>query len=44
MNPVVLANRINAVVASKIGSTNGEMVHFDISSKLEDEVEFRAVD
>ena len=44
MNPVVLANCINAVVASKIGSTNGEMVHFDISSKLEDEVEFRAVD
>ena len=43
MNPVVLADRINAIVASKIGSTNGKMVHFDVSSKLEDEVEFRAV-
>lgn len=43
MNPVVLADRINAIVASKIGSTNGKMVHFDVSSKLEDEVKFRAV-
>jgi hypothetical protein len=44
VNPVVLADRVNTIVAPKIGSTNGEMVHFDISSELEDEVEFRAID
>lgn len=44
VNPVVLADRINAIVAPKIGSANGEMVHFDVSSKLEDEVELRTID
>lgn len=44
VNPVVLADRINAIVASKVGSTNGEVVHFDVSSKLEDEVELRTID
>lgn len=44
VNPVVLADRINAIVASEIGSTDGEMVHFDVPSKLEDEMELRTVD
>jgi len=44
VNPIVLADRINAVVASKICSTNGKMVHLDVSSKLKDEVEFWTVD
>ena len=44
VNPVVLADRINAVVASKIGSTNSKMVHLNVSSELEDEVELWTVD
>lgn len=44
VNPVILANRINAIIASKIGSTNGEMVHFDVSPELEDEVELGTID
>lgn len=44
VNPVVLANCINAIVASKIGSADGEVVHFDVSSKLEDEVKLRTID
>ena len=44
VNPVVLADRINAIVTSEIGSTNGEMVDFDVPSKLEDEMELRTVD
>lgn len=44
VDPVVLTNCINAIVASKIGSTNGEMVDFDVSSKLEDEMKLRTID
>ena len=44
VNPVVLADCINPIVASKIGSTNGEMVHFDVSPKLEDKVELGTID
>jgi hypothetical protein len=44
VNPVILADSINAIVAPKIGSTNGQVVHFDVSSKLEDEVELWAID
>jgi len=43
MDPVVLANSIDAVITSKISSTDSEMINFDISSKLEDEVEFWTV-
>lgn len=44
VDPVVLANRINTIVAPEVGSTDGQMIHFDVSSKLEDEMEFRTVD
>jgi hypothetical protein len=44
VNPVVLANCINAIVAPKISSSDCEMVHFDVSSELEDEVKFRTID
>jgi uncharacterized SAM-binding protein YcdF (DUF218 family) len=44
VNPVILADSINAIVAPKIGSTNGQVVHFDVSSKLEDEVELWTID
>lgn len=44
VNPVVLANRIDAIVASKICSANCEMIHFDVSSELEDEMELWTID
>ena len=44
MDPVVLADCIDAIIASEVGSTNGKMVHFNVSSKLEDEVELRTID
>ena len=43
MDPVVLTNSIDAVITSKVSSTDGEMIHFDISAKLEDEVELWTV-
>lgn len=43
VDPVVLANRVNSIVAPEIGSSDCEMVHFDVSPKLENEVEFRTI-
>lgn len=43
VDPVVLANCVNAVIATQIGATDGEMIHFHIFPELEDEVELGAV-
>jgi hypothetical protein len=43
MDPIILTNGVNAVVAPEIGSTDGEMVHFDVLPELEDEMELRTV-
>lgn len=44
VDPVVLPNSINAIVAPKISPANSEVVHFDVPSKLEDEVKLGAID
>ena len=43
VDPVILANRINTIIASKICTTNGQMIHFYVLPELEDEVELGAV-
>ena len=44
VNPVVFADGINAIITTEIGSTNSEMVYFDVSAELEDEVELWTID
>jgi hypothetical protein len=44
MNPIILTNGVDAIVTSKIGSADSEMIHLDVLPELEDEVELRTVD
>jgi hypothetical protein len=44
MDPIVLADGVDAIITSKIGSTDSEMIHLNILPELEDEVELRTVD
>jgi hypothetical protein len=44
MDPIILTNGVNAIIASKIGSADSEMINLNILPELEDEVEFRTVD
>ena len=44
VDPVVCTNSIYTVVTSKICTTNGEVVDFDVETIIEDKVKLRAID
>ena len=44
MDPVVLTDGIDTIVASEIGASDSQMVDLDVLGEVKDEVELRAVD
>ncbi len=43
MNPVVRPNGINTIIGAKIRSSNSQVIHFNINSKIKNEMELRTV-
>lgn len=42
--PIVCPNSINAILTTQVGSTNSQMISFNVDSKVKNDVELRAVD